>query len=581
MLSLYNNIAAIHVFVVCAVFAWLFGGIRGEFLPPVMPWVTAFLLEAMVCFPQRHEGETTYDARTRVWKAMRRDPLVWVSLAFIVLLMVPFFNTGLCPACDYPKILTGADPKPPLPILPFCVSRIEHLNVVMWFVPALVAMVATKHALQKQGKRTLLEMIVWNGFALAVLGVIQQAFEAPGPLWHDDLKGVYFFSTFGYPNMAADYFTTLFGIAVGLWRWNLEEVRRSEVSVSSHSSHSRSSSSRKSSAPAAVPSPAPAEAPSAAPAEAQSAAPAVDSPAPAVAMSGQTASPAAGEASAGHHHHHHHHHSHRVDARPKRTGHFWRKHYLLIPSVFFYVAALDTLSRAAVLLATGLAIIFFLHTFICFFAKMKRAKRVKFGALCVLVLAVIAVCAFFFMPEDLQKEVDTINTSEVLDRVTGRGQYHVRVATQIWKEHALFGVGGWGYKHFCLQYMTDKELREIQKVGGINVHNDHLQFLAEHGIVGFGLLATIVILLLAPLVNIWRALVASVRFIPTKEQPPQPIQIFVLPAPVFCILATSAATFVHAFGDCPLRSPAVLTLLYVSLAAMDGFLPRLRKEKDE
>ena len=47
----------------------------------------------------------------------------------------------------------------------------------------------------------------------------------------------------------------------------------------------------------------------------------------------------------------------------------------------------------------------------------------------------------------------------------------------------------------------------------------------------------------------------------------------VLPAPAFCLLVAITCTLVHAFGDCPLRSPAVLTLFFVTLAAMPGFLP--------
>ena len=42
----------------------------------------------------------------------------------------------------------------------------------------------------------------------------------------------------------------------------------------------------------------------------------------------------------------------------------------------------------------------------------------------------------------------------------------------------------------------------------------------------------------------------------------------------FTGLAGAVAIGVHAFGDCPLRSPAVLSLLFVSLAAVPGFLPR-------
>ena len=519
MQFLYANVATIHVFAVCAMFAWLFGGTRAEYILPVMPWVTALLLEAMVCFPQHHVGETTYEARARVWDAMKKDPLVWVSIGLIGLLAIPFVNFGLCPVCDYPAIQAGADPKPVIPFFPFCVNRLEHLNVFLWFVPTLVAVVAAKHALLKSGKRVLMSLVVWNGLVLGVIGAIQQMTSAQGPLWVEAcFQKAYFFSTFGYPNMAGDYFTTLFGLSVGLWRWNLDEMARAPAEIKE-----------------------------------------------------VTAADGSVE--------HRHRHRHGSSAGGVSKRHFWKKHYYLIPAVIFFFCALDTLSRASVMLVTALAIIFFMHTFVCLFSKMKKAQRVRSGVVSALVLVLIALCSVMFMPDDLHREVNSLDTTGVLDRVTGKGEYHVRVATEIWKDNWLFGVGGWGYRHFSLQYMTDKELRQGQPVGGANVHNDYLQFLVEHGLVGFGLILAVVILLLIPLGRTWRSLVDSVRFIPTKEQPPQPVQIFVIPAPVFCILATSVATVIHGFGDCVFRSPAVLSLFFVSLASMDGFLPRLKHSK--
>ena len=58
-----------------------------------------------------------------------------------------------------------------------------------------------------------------------------------------------------------------------------------------------------------------------------------------------------------------------------------------------------------------------------------------------------------------------------------------------------------------------------------------------------------------------------------RDAPPRPVQLFALPAPAFFVLVTAACTVVHAFGDCPMRSPAVLTLFFASLAAIPGFLP--------
>ncbi len=544
MRYLYDNVVVLAVFFVLAAFAWLFGGTRAEYTVSVMPWLTAILVEAMLCFPQQRDGETSYEARARVWSAMRKDPLVWTVLVLIGILSIPFLNVGLCPVCDYPAIAAGVDPSPTIPFFPFCVDRTQHLDVVMWFVPSLVALVATKHAMLRRGKRALLELVVWNGLALGIVGAIQQVAHAKGPLWVEEyVQGTYFFATFGYPNMAGDYFTTLFCLSVGLWRWQLDDVRRKESEVEISVSRS--------------------------PAKAPDANGACEKPAEADGAGGGSGASGAGASKR----HHRHHGSHGA----RNTAPFWERHYYLIPAFIFFFCALDTLSRAAVMLVTGLAVVFFLHTFVCLFAKMKKSQRVKVTVFSAIALTLISLCAVTFMPDDLHREVDTLDTTGVLDRVTGKGQYHVRVATEIWKSHPIFGVGGWGYKHFCLQYMTDKELRQLQMVGGVNVHNDYLQFLAEHGVVGLGLIVAIVMMTVWPIGKVWRALVAAYRFTPPKDQPPQPMQIFVLPAPVFCILMAAVATFIHGFGDCPLRSPAVLSLFFVSLATIDGYMPRIKK----
>ena len=498
MSFLYDNIATLAVAALVCTFAWLFGGTRGDLLMPTIPWLLFFLAEMMICFPQRHPGEPTVEARARVWSALRKDPLTWVSVGFLLLLLIPFLNKGLCPICDYAEItFQGADPKPPIPFLPYCVNRLHHLNVCLWFFPALTAMLAVKHALVGRGKRLLLEIVVWNGALLGLLGIVQTATGAKGPLWIKSMvMPGHFFSTFGYPNMAGDYFTTLFGLSIALWRWTISQDDK-------------------------------------------------------------------------------------VGNREVRTANkdFWLRHIMLIPALICFFSALATLSRAAILLTISLAIVFILHAYASFFKKMSRLKRVRvlFASLVAVVALVLGL--ILWTPRDLQREVNTLNTTEILDRVTGRQQYHVRVATEIWKENFLFGCGGWGYKHLCIPKMTKAELRQIQMVGGINVHNDYLQFLAEHGLAGFGCLVAIMVLLVLPIGRAWNRLMKAARFLPAKDAPPRPYAFFVLPAPVFCILLTALATLIHAFGDCPLRSPAVLTLFFVSLAAMPGFLPYSIVEK--
>ena len=501
MSFLYNNVAAIVVAAVASVMAWLWGGARGDLLLPVVPWLFAFMVEVIFVFPQRHHGESTYAARSRVWHELKHSWILWLSFGFLALLTIPFVNNGLCPGCDAALIAQGLDPNPPISFLPFCVSRMDHLNVLFWFMIVLPSVVAVHHGLTRSGKRLVLELIVWNGAALAVLGFVQNASSAQGPFWQLPPGGgtCDFFSTFGYPNMAGDYFTTLFGLSVALWRDRCEQVRRENAACDPSELSARES---------------------------------------------------------------------------KTVGRFWRLHYFLLPAALFFFAAINTLSRAAIVLVGSLAVVFFLHTLMIALSRMRRSKRVVIGVWSLIGFSLLIFFATISMPKKIRREVDTLEQRSMLDRVTGKAQYHVRVATALWKEHPLFGCGGWGYSHLCRQQMTREERKSLQTVGGANVHNDHLQFLAEHGLVGMGMLAAILALLLWPVCRKWRGMARDLRFVKPKDLPPKPAALFILPAPVLFILLTFLATFVHAFADCPLRSCAVLDLYFISVAALPGFMPK-------
>ncbi|MBO7720893.1 MAG: O-antigen ligase family protein [Kiritimatiellae bacterium] len=503
MSFLYNNAAVLAVGATVSAVAWLFGGARGELLLPVVPWLFAMMLEIIICYPQRHRGETTYDARERVWKELRRSPVVWLVFAFMLLMAIPFTNNGLCPVCDATKIEQGFKAAPPLPYLPFCVNRLDHLEVVMWFMTALFTLIAVRHSLTRRGKRMVLQLIVWNGVALAVLGFVQGALGAPGPFWTDLAKegnggAVYFFSSFGYPNMAGDYFTTLFGIAVALWRDQYEHMRKEDKAKDISDRSGR-------------------------------------------------------------------------EARPYNM--FWRRHYYLIPAALFFFAALNTLSRSAIVLVTALSVVYFLHTLVTFLHRMSRSRRVYVGVWSMVVFGLLVFFATIAMPGKIRKEVDSLQTNESLNRITGKEHKQIRAAVRLWKMHPVFGCGGWGYAHFCTTVLTPDERRVFQKQGGINVHNDYVQFLAEHGAVGFALLIAMVVATLWPVCRQWRMMVNAARFKKGADAPPHPVLLFVIPSPVLFIMLAAVATLVHAFADCPFRSCAVLSLFFTSLAALPGFMP--------
>jgi len=501
MSFLYRNFAPICFAAAAGSLAWLLGGTRGTLLEHVVPWLMVVVVEAGLCFPQRLEGETPSDARSRVLLRLKRDPLFWLATAFIVLAAIPFANNGLCSNCDAAAIASGIDPKPPVPFLPFCVDRMDHFHVFLWFAIAFSVMLGVRHSLRRRGKRLFLEMLVWNGFVLAILGFVQTATGAPGPYWSKKLAcETYFFSTFGYPNVAGDYFTTLFAIAVALWR------RRVDVQASEKNRQGK-------------------------------------------------------------------------DGDVSKRGLFWRRHYPLIAAAVLFFAALNTLSRASIILVSVLAVAFIAHSLVSFLHRLGRRARVKTLATGVVAFALLATVAMLFGPGRISSEMKDVDATAVLDRTSGKYDSGPRIAGAIWREHKLFGVGGWGYKHFARDKMTDEEKSNNEydwgRLGARNVHNDLLQFLVEHGLAGVGLLIAIVVALLWPTCVAWKHLASIARFAAPADRPPRPTRLFAMPAGAFCILAAALATFLHSFGDCPLRSPAVLTLFFASLASVEAFIPKL------
>jgi O-antigen ligase len=244
---------------------------------------------------------------------------------------------------------------------------------------------------------------------------------------------------------------------------------------------------------------------------------------------------------------------------------------MLIPVGLTFFASLATLSRAAIMLAFSILGFWFLYLCLSLFTRQKNIKRIKLHLWMIVGVVFTVVLISVFAPKEFSAEVTTLSPTSVADRMTGKAQYHTRVATEIFKDYPLFGVGGWGYKHFCLGYMTDSERRQLQTVGGVNVHNDYLQILCEHGIVGGLLLVAAVFMLFLPLFGYWGRTIKIAHFTKGKDLP-KPTALFCVPAVVVGVLIASAANLVHAFGDCVFRSPAVLSQFLLLLAAVEGFL---------
>ena len=499
---LYRHLPTFLVFLTLGGLAWVYGGTRAEPLLNVMPWLMALTFEAFLFFPQRRPYEDMLQARGRLWRGLVRDPLLYVALGFLVLQFIPLYNHGLCPNCDYAAIAAGADPKPAVPFLPYCVNVTDHVQILTWFVPAFLVLLAARHTLAREGKRVLLEMMVWNAAALAVFGFVEQGLGATFVFWEKPEHPVYFFSVFGYPNAAGAFFTMMFAFSIGLWRYH---ARETELLAEANEGR-------------------------------------------------RTVGP---------------------------TNYWLRAHYMLVATVLILFAVLYTRSRAAILFTAGLAALAGVYVVMEVLGHgVRRARRLKTIIFAAVGMLVIGINVLIFSPKDISDEMKTADLAAIADRVTGKTEWHMTAAWEIFKEHPFFGVGGWGYKHYCLPYVPESARRSFGKWwarGGANVHNDHLQFLCEHGAVGFTLLVTTLVLLLWPICRVWGRLYKASLFVRGSRALPKPKAVFALPAAAFWIVAGAVCVFVHAFADCPFRGAAVMSTFLTALACAEGFVPRMEE----
>jgi len=656
--TLFRSTPVILVFLTMAAYSWIFGGSRTQELLPTIPWLWAFLLEALLFFPQRRPNEDAVAARRRVWHALGRDPLLYLVLAFFALLAFPFVNHGLCETCDYERIRAGASLFPPLPDLPFCVNERDHFSVVLWFVPTLTALLAARHALLRSGKRALVEMIAWNAAALALFGFVEQMAGAQFPYWTKPASPwpVYFFSTFGYPNMAGSFFVMAFAFSVGIWQHRIAEVaalppidRTSTLKEQAlhrwfrahyplgavvlnffgamctlcraalillfalsalafayyvvsllFSRHERVRRVKHAAFACcgllvfllivAV------FAPRGLSRELNSISSrgvlqrGKDDYHGAVAMSIVRDYPLFGVGGWGY-------------------RHFGRVYFdrltldQLLPCskvtgverdaagkvTELSVATPDGRSAKATALAVDDSNAGVLPRGELAAAAEKDGDSPEsrsFGDL----LLVGSDGGGYFQPnpsnsrkyEDPQRGLVRLRTAEgrPFDKEVALRFVKcadVGVEEVLDKSKQLVGlkiVTRDGRRLDAAAVLVEREKPGFQDVGGANVHNDHLQFLCEHGTVGVALLAAIVLFMVVPLFRSWVRLHRAARFMKADKAPPWPRGLYCMPAGALWILLGNAALMVHAIGDCPMRSAAVLSTFFVTLACAEGFIPR-------
>ncbi len=531
-------------------FTWLGGGIVPKWLASWAPWLTLLIAEVMFLLPEQRRTESLLDARARVWRSVCRDPLTWLTIALTLFLTIQWLNAYtfvewdpakkawevVSPAFEclrHPSV-TELIAKPPadpsqavylqvpdsllVPWLPHAFRSDEAVTVLAWFTPVLVALLAIRHATLRHSKRLLCTFICMMTAVLAIAGIIQFVVDGTFLYWGME-SHAFFFATFGYPNHAACFFPAVMALSIGMYLWVLE-----------HREHTR---------------------------------------------------------------------------MPP-----W---FYLIAALLCAISAILSGSRAGVLFTLAILAIttvyvpirymgsvpakyrltvpafLFLATFIVIGSAAFRIYAVNANATRDEALrlaqteeekaAAFALPAYQKIPavDTVLKEIgDTDWATFFEDPMLMRAGYQGILALRQWDDYFYFGAGAWSFRWLNAQYINTDDpeervwLRNRTGVGQANVHNDTLQFLAEHGLVGFSLMVGCILALLIPF------------FATLLRSPSVPMNDAVADRCWFnricayCVFAFIATTMIlaHSFIDLVFRSPACMMLYGLLFVCANGFVPR-------
>ncbi|MBM4165299.1 MAG: O-antigen ligase family protein, partial [Lentisphaerae bacterium] len=401
MTKFYRYFVVCHVAALVIYTSWAFAGTRIAWLWPMF-WLTLGVIEAMVLLPAMRAGETLDQARGRVVRTLVFDPLLAISVALIFFLVFQSFNG--------PRALVHAGESggwrmgpPPLPGFPSSVVTWEAVQLLAWFPPALVAALAVRHAMDADGRRLLLRILIWNAAALALSGCVQMALGCRAIYGVIPIKAQ-FFSSFGYPNHAGAFFTFMLVVAGGFWLYEREDG-----------------------------------------------APGADR--------------------------------------------------LLVAVFLLYCAAVLCLCRTSILMGTAVLLAGGAFAIARIWRRLELGPRVMVAGLSVLLPLLGYIGYFAFPGNPIRRELTGLTVVRLFTEVYERAfELLVPAAIAIWRDNPVFGVGGWGFRHFVPLVLTPEQYKKLF-VGAANVHNDAVNFLVEHGVVGAALLALAGVTLLVPLLR--------------------------------------------------------------------------------
>lgn len=262
-----------------------------------------------------------------------------------------------------------------------------------------------------------------------------------------------------------------------------------------------------------------------------------------------------------------------TESMTSQTGVVWRR-ILFVLLMLNLVAATFTLSYPALFFVWGGALIGLVLLCHHVLPTMRGAARLKFLAILLVTAGALAFLHFVAYPENaIHAKVNALFTGKVAH--SGWAAEHRTLGTaalRIFRAHPIYGVGTWGFGHMLGQVLRDDDWRHIAEPNqeAQTCFSDPLQFLCELGVVGSGLLAAILVLLLIPVLRRIYAILRT-RAVTAKDMPAARPRI-ISPVAAGIVMALIGALIVSLF-EMPFRNPLVLLTWSMLLAALPALLP--------
>ncbi len=262
-----------------------------------------------------------------------------------------------------------------------------------------------------------------------------------------------------------------------------------------------------------------------------------------------------------------------IHAIAERDGADRGRHWLGFALVLNAAGIYFSLCRAAMILGTGVIVIGALYGALYLHKTMTKGERISFA--CFFVVFLLGVAGALALPgSPMLKEVQSIDFAHLSSVYVGDREKLADGAVKIWMDYPWTGVGGWGFRRFIGLYMSPEEWNYLQAAGRANVHNDAVQFLCEHGAIGFGLMCALVISLLAHFLFRLGQMERKVSELGKASTWVGSIS----PVSLSC-LAAVVAMAVHSTIDLPFRSVATMLVWFIALSCMPYLIPRTAKRK--